>query len=80
MVKVTKFELPTVYRFSTADGRTSLWADSAPPLSPPACLGLSIGIMTSRHYLSECNINGEQERTSGKIVMGGAIRGEERTA
>ena len=31
MVKVTKFELPTVYRFSTAEGRPSLWVDSAPP-------------------------------------------------
>ena len=26
---------------------------------------LSIGIITSRHYLSEHNKNGEQERTSG---------------
>ena len=26
---------------------------------------LSIGIITSRHYLSECNKNGEQERRSG---------------
>ena len=26
---------------------------------------LSIGVITSRHYLSECNKNGEQERTSG---------------
>ena len=26
---------------------------------------LSIGIIRSRHYLSECNKNGEQERTSG---------------
>ena len=25
---------------------------------------LSVGIITSRHYLSECNKNGEQERTS----------------
>ena len=45
---------------------------------------LSIGIIMSRHYLSECNKNGEQERTSGTIAMGGvghpAIRGEERTA
>ena len=31
MVKVRKFQLPTAYRFSTAEGRTSLWADSAPP-------------------------------------------------
>ena len=30
-VKVTKFELPTAYRFSTAEGRTRLWADSTPP-------------------------------------------------
>ena len=36
IVKVTKFELPTAYCFSTAEGRTSLWADS--PL--PTCLGL----------------------------------------
>ena len=26
---------------------------------------LSIGIITRRHYLSECNKNGEQERMSG---------------
>ena len=32
MVKVTKFEPPTAYRFSTAEGRTSLFADS--PLPP----------------------------------------------
>ena len=31
---------------------------------------LSIGIITSRHYLSEHNKNGEQ--TSGMIAMGGA--------
>ena len=40
---------------------------------------LSIGIITTRHYLSECNKNGEQERTSGTI----ATRGDgpqERTA
>ena len=30
IIKVTKFELPTAYRFGTAEGRTSLWADSAP--------------------------------------------------
>ena len=45
---------------------------------------LSIGIITSRHYLSEHNKKGEQERTSRTIAMGGArhpaIRGEERTA
>ena len=39
---------------------------------------LSVGIITSRHYLSECNKNGEQ--TSGMIAMGGAeaptIRGD----
>ena len=40
---------------------------------------LSIGIIMSRHYLSERNKNGE--RTSGTIAMGDpAIRGEERTA
>ena len=39
---------------------------------------LSIGIITSRHYLSERNKNGE--RTSGTSAMGGAIGGEERTA
>ena len=33
---------------------------------------LSIGIITSRHYLYEPNKNGEQERTSGTIAMGGA--------
>ena len=38
IVKFTKFELPTAYSFSTAEGRTSLWADSVPP---PACLGLT---------------------------------------
>ena len=49
---------------------------------------LSVGIFTSRHYLSEHNKNGEQERTSGTSATGGAdcraghpaIRGEERTA
>ena len=45
---------------------------------------LSIGIITSRHYLYEHNKNGEQEQTSGMIAMGGvghpAIGGEERTA
>ena len=40
---------------------------------------LSIGIITSRHYLSEHNKNGE--RTSGTSAMGGpTIGGEERTA
>ena len=34
IVKVTKFELPTAYRFSTAEGRTSLYADSTPPPRP----------------------------------------------
>ena len=33
---------------------------------------LSVGIVMSRHYLYECNKNGEQERTSGMIAMGGA--------
>ena len=33
MVKVTKFQLRTAYRFSTAAGKPNLWADSAPP--PP---------------------------------------------
>ena len=32
---------------------------------------LSVGIITSRHYLYEHNKNGEQERTSGMIAMGG---------
>ena len=32
---------------------------------------LRVGIITSRHYLSEHNRNGEQERTSGKITVGG---------
>ena len=43
---------------------------------------LSVGIITSRHYLSERNKNGEQEQTSGMSVTAGAeaIRGEERTA
>ena len=39
---------------------------------------LSIGIIKSRHYLSEHNKNGE--RKSGTSAMGGAIGGEERTA
>ena len=30
IVNVTKFELPSAYRFSKAEGRTSLWEDSAP--------------------------------------------------
>ena len=33
---------------------------------------LRVGIITSRHYLSERNKNGEQERTSGTSGMGGA--------
>ena len=33
---------------------------------------LSIGIITSRHYLSESNKNGEQERTNRMIATGGA--------
>ena len=37
---------------------------------------LSVGLITSRHYLSECNKNGEQERTSGTRATGG----DERTA
>ena len=47
---------------------------------------LSIGIITSRHYLYGHNKNGEQEQTSGTSGtsgMGGAghpaIRGEEKT-
>ena len=42
---------------------------------------LSIGIIISRHYLSECNKNGE--RTNGTSATGGATSGrggEERTA
>ena len=33
ILKVTKFQLPTVYRFSKAEGTTWLWTDSAFP--PP---------------------------------------------
>ena len=40
---------------------------------------LSVGIITSRHYLHEHNKNGEQERTSGTIAMGDQ-RPQERTA
>ena len=40
---------------------------------------LSIGIITSRHYLYERNKNGEQERTSGIIATGGT-EAQERTA
>ena len=32
---------------------------------------LSVGIITSRHYLSECNKNGERERTSGTSETSG---------
>ena len=32
---------------------------------------LSIGLITSRHYLSERNKNGEQERTSGTSAASG---------
>ena len=39
---------------------------------------LSFGIITSRHYLSECNKNGEQERTSG--TRDNKMEGGERTA
>ena len=31
--KVRKFQLPTVYSFSTAEGETWLWVDSAPGLN-----------------------------------------------
>ena len=31
IIKVRKFQLPTVYRFSTTEGRSSLWADCVPP-------------------------------------------------
>ena len=47
---------------------------------------LSIGIIMSRHYLSEHNKNGEQKRTSGTIATGGvghpatAEQPQERTA
>ena len=40
---------------------------------------LSVGIITSRHYLYERNKNGEQERTSGMIATGDQ-RPQERTA
>ena len=40
---------------------------------------LSVGIITSRHYLYEHNKNGEQEQTSGMIATGGA-EAQERTA
>ena len=36
IVKVTKFERPTAYRFSTAERRSRLWVDSP----NAACLGL----------------------------------------
>ena len=29
ILKVTKFQLPTAYHFSTVEGKSSLWADSA---------------------------------------------------
>ena len=38
-----KMQFSTAYHFSTAEERTSLWADSAPP-PPPACLGLKLNI------------------------------------
>ena len=31
ILKVRKFQLPTYYRFSTADWEIWLWVDSAPP-------------------------------------------------
>ena len=40
---------------------------------------LSVGIITSRHYLSERNKNGEQERTNGTSETGDQ-RPQERTA
>ena len=43
IVKVRKFQLPIAYHFSTAEGRTSPWADSA-PTPPPACLGLKCAV------------------------------------
>ena len=42
---------------------------------------LSVGLIISRHYLSERNKNGKQERTSGTSAMGyNKMGGEERTA
>ena len=44
---------------------------------------LSIGRITSRHYLSECNKNGERMSGTGGADHGAehpAIRGEERTS
>ena len=35
IIKVTKFQLPTACRFSTAEGRPSQWVDSAPPVFTP---------------------------------------------
>ena len=32
---VANFQFDTAYRFSTAEGRPSLWSDSAPPPPPP---------------------------------------------
>ena len=31
ILNVRKFQLPTVYSFSTAEGETWLWVESAPP-------------------------------------------------
>ena len=49
ILKVTKFQLPIVYRFSTAEGITWLWMDSAPPPPSPDLLGLT----TLLRYLCE---------------------------
>ena len=46
MLKVTKFQLPTLYHFSTAEGKPSLWADS----TLPVCLVLKLHLWISNSF------------------------------
>ena len=59
MLKVPNFQLPTLYHFSTAEGKPSLWADS----TLPACYiyGFqihSIEFIDSYHYEMQKTLNG----------------------
>ena len=48
ILKVRKFQLPTVYSFSTAEGETWLWVDSDPP---PCLIGLKKAFDTVQHQI-----------------------------
>ena len=58
MLRVTKFQLRTIYSFSTAERKTWLWVDSAPP---PGLLGLKgeskkHSRLTNRKTITFCSI------------------------